>query len=153
LDLKHYLNRPIEHLQKYPVLLEAILNETVDGNPDAEYLAEAIEAIKALQGIAQMRTFQTSMGRGVAGKWEWFDLVSGGKGGDMTSKAKELGITKKECKRQAIIFELIKGEMAYVKDLENIGVVSGLASSGLKDGVVDVQGRYIFALYGLQIHQ
>ncbi|KAL0068394.1 Rho guanine nucleotide exchange factor [Marasmius tenuissimus] len=123
LDLKHYLNRPIEHLQKYPVLLEAILNETADGNPDAEYLAEAIEAIKALQGVAQMRTFQTSMGRGPAGKWEWFDLVSGGKGGDMTSKAKELGITKKECKRQAIIFELIKGEMAYVKDLENIGVI------------------------------
>ncbi|KAG7094177.1 hypothetical protein E1B28_007786 [Marasmius oreades] len=124
LDLKHYLNRPIEHLQKYPVLLEAILNETVEGNPDADFLVEAIDAIKALQGVAQMRTFQTSMGRGPAEKWEWFDMVSGGKGGgDMSSKAKELGISKMECKRQSIIFELIKGEMAYVKDLENIGVI------------------------------
>ncbi|KAF9269276.1 Dbl domain-containing protein [Marasmius fiardii PR-910] len=123
LDLKHYLNRPIEHLQKYPVLLEAILNETADGNPDADFLVEAIEAIKALQGVAQMRTFQTSMGRGPAGKWEWFDMINGGKGGDMTSKAKELGISKMECKRQSIIFELIKGEMTYVRDLENISVI------------------------------
>ncbi|ESK85040.1 signal transducer [Moniliophthora roreri MCA 2997] len=127
LDLKHYLNRPIEHLQKYPVLLEAILNETVEGNPDAEYLQEAIEAIRALQGIAQLRTFQTSMGRGPAGKWEWFDLVgkdiTGGGKSDPKGKAKELGIGKTECKRQSIIFELIKGEMGYVKDLENIDVI------------------------------
>jgi hypothetical protein len=44
-------------------------------------------------------------------KWEWFDLVS-------EEERKEIG--KPEMKRQAIIFELIKGEMAYVKDLENI---------------------------------
>ncbi|EEB94538.1 hypothetical protein MPER_06632, partial [Moniliophthora perniciosa FA553] len=69
LDLKHYLNRPIEHLQKYPVLLEAILNETVGGSPDAEHLQEAVDAIRAVQRIAQLRTFQTSMGRGPAGKW------------------------------------------------------------------------------------
>ncbi|KAJ7594214.1 CNH domain-containing protein [Mycena floridula] len=111
LDLKHFLNRPSEHLQKYPVLLEAILHETADGNPDAGYLEEAIDAIQNLQTVAQLRTFQSAMGRGAAGKWEWHDLVP-------TDVRK--GMSKEEAKRQSIIFELIKGEMAYVKDLENI---------------------------------
>ena len=75
LDLKHFLNRPSEHLQKYPVLLEAIFHETVVGNPDADYLMEAIGAIKNLQTVAQLRTFQSAMGKGVTGKWEWPDLV------------------------------------------------------------------------------
>jgi hypothetical protein len=122
-------------LQKYPVLLEAIFHETVIGNPDADYLMKAIEAIKNLQTFAQLRTFQSAMGKGITGKWEWPDLVS-------VEIRKYL--TKEEQKRQSyvrisharmffmlnpsshflsIIFELIKGEMAYVKDLENIEVV------------------------------
>ncbi|KAJ7230675.1 CNH domain-containing protein [Mycena pura] len=111
LDLKHFLNRPAEHLQKYPVLLEAIYHETAEGNPDAEYLLEAVDAIRNLQTVAQLRTFQSAMGKGTPGKWEWHDLV-----------APEVmnAMPKEEKKRQSIIFELIKGEMAYVKDLENI---------------------------------
>ncbi|KAJ6474687.1 signal transducer [Mycena vitilis] len=111
LDLKHFLNRPAEHLQKYPVLLDAIFHETAEGNPDADYLLEAIGAIKNLQSVAQLRTFQSAMGKGTPGKWEWHDLVS-----PEVRKA----MPKEEQKRQSIIFELIKGEMAYVKDLENI---------------------------------
>ncbi|KAJ7132313.1 Dbl-like domain-containing protein [Mycena epipterygia] len=111
LDLKHFLNRPAEHLQKYPVLLEAIFHETAEGNPDADYLMEAIAAIRNLQSFAQLRTFQTAMGKGTPGKWEWHDLVS-----PEIRKA----LPKEEQKRQSILFELIKGEMAYVKDLENI---------------------------------
>ncbi|KAJ7065216.1 CNH domain-containing protein [Mycena amicta] len=111
MDLKHFLNRPSEHLQKYPVLLEAIYHETAVGNPDADYLLEAIGAIKNLQSVAQLRTFQTAMGKGTPGKWEWHDLVSP----DVRQEMR-----KEEAKRQAVIFELIKGEMAYVKDLENI---------------------------------
>ncbi|KAJ7497980.1 CNH domain-containing protein [Mycena galericulata] len=114
LDLKHFLNRPSEHLQKYPVLLEAIYHETAVGNPDADYLLEAIGAIKNLQSVAQLRTFQTAMGKGTPGKWEWHDLVS-------TEIRQEM--RKEEAKRQSIIFELIKGEMAYVKDLENIEIM------------------------------
>lgn len=76
LDLKTYLGRPSEHLQKYPVLLHAIFRETAEGNPDAEFLQEAIEAIKNLQSVAQLRTFQSAMGKGTPGKWEWHDLVS-----------------------------------------------------------------------------
>ncbi|EGN96888.1 hypothetical protein SERLA73DRAFT_58376 [Serpula lacrymans var. lacrymans S7.3] len=114
LDLKHFLTRPSEHLQKYPIALEAIMNETTEGNPDADYLAEAIHAIKNLQGTAQLQTFQTAMGRGPTGKWEWHDLVS---------KDLREGLSKQEAKRQSIIFELIKGEMAYVKDLENIKIM------------------------------
>ncbi|KAJ7105112.1 Dbl-like domain-containing protein [Mycena crocata] len=114
MDLKHFLNRPSEHLQKYPVLLEAIYHETAVGNPDADYLLEAIGAIKNLQSVAQLRTFQTAMGKGTPGKWEWHDLVA-------TDTRQEM--RKEEAKRQAIIFELIKGEMAYVKDLENIEIM------------------------------
>ncbi|KAF9269288.1 Dbl homology domain-containing protein [Marasmius fiardii PR-910] len=113
-DLKHFLNRPSEHLQKYPVLLEAILKETAEGNPDASFLKESIDVMKDLQTFAQLRTFQLAMGKGAAGKWEWHDLVS-------TELRKKL--KKEEAKRQSIIFELIKGEMAYVKDLENIEVM------------------------------
>ncbi|CAK5273832.1 unnamed protein product [Mycena citricolor] len=115
MDLKHFLNRPSEHLQKYPVLLDAIYRETDLGNPDAEYLQEAILAIKNLQSVAQLRTFQTAMGKGTPGKWEWHDLVS---------PEIRQGLRREETKRQSIIFELIKGEMSYVKDLENIEVVS-----------------------------
>ena len=75
-DLKHYLARPAKHLQKYPVLLEAIHRETADGNPDADFLLEAIDAIRNLQSVSQLRTFQSAMGKGTPGKWEWHDLVS-----------------------------------------------------------------------------
>lgn len=109
LDLKHYLNRPSEHLQKYPVLLEAIVNETHRSNPDGEFLQEAIDAIKSLQQVAQLRTFQSAMCKGFTARWEWNDLVSR----EMTK-----GLSKEEIKRQSIIFELIKGEMSYVRDLE-----------------------------------
>ncbi|KAF7357058.1 hypothetical protein MVEN_01042600 [Mycena venus] len=101
-------------IEKYPVLLEAIYHETAVGNPDADYLLEAIGAIKNLQSVAQLRTFQTAMGKGTPGKWEWHDLVSA----DIRQEMR-----KEEAKRQSIIFELIKGEMAYVKDLENIEIM------------------------------
>ncbi|KAF9001525.1 CNH domain-containing protein [Cyathus striatus] len=111
LDLRHLLNRPTEHLQKYPVLLGAINSETDSKNPDKEYLKAAVETMKNLQNAAQLRTFQSAMGRGPTSKWEWHDLVPA---------AKRRGFTPQEEKRQATIFELIKGEMAYVNDLENI---------------------------------
>ncbi|KAH8833415.1 CNH domain-containing protein [Flagelloscypha sp. PMI_526] len=114
LDLKHLLNRPSEHLQSYPVLLNVIHHETERGNPDCDFLVTAIEAVHSLNGVAQLRTFQMAMGRGDPRKWEWHDLVG------PTVREK---MTKDEMKRQAIIFELIKVEMVYVKDLENIGVM------------------------------
>lgn len=92
LDLKHFLNRPADHLQKYPVLLEAILEKTEEENPDSEFLKEAIETIKSLQSFAQLRTFQTAMGKGTPGKWEWHDLVS---------HEFMKSLPKKETKRQA----------------------------------------------------
>lgn len=68
------------------------MKETTDGNPDAYYLAEAIQAIKNLQNVSQLRTFQTAMGKGPTGKWEWHDLV----GKDVRE-----GLSKGEAKRQA----------------------------------------------------
>ncbi|KAA1475511.1 Dbl-like domain-containing protein [Dentipellis sp. KUC8613] len=114
IDLKVFLNRPSEHMQKYQLTLEAIAKETAEGNPDADYLMEAVEAFKSLQVVCHLQTFQHAMCRGPTGKYEWHNLVA-----DDVRK----DIAKKEQKRQSIIFELIKGEMQYVKDLENIDVI------------------------------
>ncbi|KIJ55471.1 hypothetical protein M422DRAFT_151724 [Sphaerobolus stellatus SS14] len=110
-DLRHFITRPSEHLQRYPVLLEAIMQDTTEGNPDADFLQEAVQAIRKLSGIAHIRTFQSAMLRGPTAKLEWYDLVS-------PEVKEKLG--KHEIARQGLIFELIKGEMEYVKDLENI---------------------------------
>ncbi|KAI0675599.1 Dbl domain-containing protein [Trametes maxima] len=114
LDLKHFLSRPSEHLKKYPVLLEAICNETTEGNPDTDFLREAIASIKKLQTVAQLWTWQSAMGRGPSGKLDWHNLVAD----DIVAS-----LGKQEIKRQNIIFEVIKGEMDYVRDLENIEVM------------------------------
>ena len=92
MDLKHWLNRPSEHLHKYPVVFEAIRTETAEGNPDVDFLKEAVEAMRSLQGIAQLRTFQTAMGKGPTEKFAWHNLVPE----DVRN-----GIDKKEAKRQA----------------------------------------------------
>jgi RHO1 GDP-GTP exchange protein 1/2 len=82
----------MEHLQKYPVMLEAIMRETVEGNPDRDYLNEAIHALRNLQTSSQLLTFQSSMGKGAAGKLQWYDLVAE----DIRSS-----IPKAEAKRQS----------------------------------------------------
>ncbi|KAG8961323.1 hypothetical protein FRC03_005538 [Tulasnella sp. 419] len=111
LDLKHFITRPADHLRNYPILLEAAAKETDPENPDLEFLKEAASAINALSTMSTVRTFQSSMGRGPFGKMEWHEFVG-----------KEIlnSVDKKEAKRQNIIFELIKTEMEYVKDLESI---------------------------------
>jgi len=92
MDLKHWLNRPSEHLQKYPVVFEAIRKETAEGNPDIDFLKEAIEAMRNLQGAAQLKTFQMAMGKGPTSKFEWHNLVPE----DVRN-----GVPKQEGKRQA----------------------------------------------------
>src|SRR6266436_3284620 len=94
MDLRRFITRPSEHLQRYPTLLEAIRGETVQGNPDVDYLQEASESIRKLSTVAQLRTFQSSMGRGLAGRNEWHDLVS--------AEFRE-HIPKKEFKRQSYV--------------------------------------------------
>jgi hypothetical protein len=91
LDLKHFLSRPSEHLQKYPLLFEAIQRETADGDPDQGFLSEAIKAMKYLEEIVQLRIFQSAMGKGPTRQFEWYDLVS------MDLRA---ATTKQEAKRQ-----------------------------------------------------
>jgi hypothetical protein len=92
LDLKHYLNRPAEHLQKYPVLLDAAERETEMSNPDGDYLREARDVILDLQNVAQLQTFQSAMSKGSTSKWEWHNLVS---------LDKKQGFTKEEINRQS----------------------------------------------------
>lgn len=114
MELKVFLNRPSEHLQRYENVLEAIAKETAEGNPDADFLLEAVHSFKNLQAACVLQTFQHAMCRGPTGKFEWHNLVS---------EDVRAGISKAEQKRQSIIFELIKGEMQYVRDLENIDVM------------------------------
>lgn len=92
LDLKHYLNRPVEHLQKYRVLMEAIYKETDRSNPDGEFLTEAIKALHKLQTLSQVHTFQETVMRGSAKKWDWSDLVT---------PTERQYFTREEAKRQS----------------------------------------------------
>jgi RHO1 GDP-GTP exchange protein 1/2 len=55
------------------------------------------------------------MDKGAPAKWQWHDLVTPKQRRDFTTE---------ESQRQGLIFELIKSEMAYVRDLENIETVS-----------------------------
>ncbi|KAF9444873.1 Dbl homology domain-containing protein [Macrolepiota fuliginosa MF-IS2] len=51
-NFKHFLNWPVEHWQKYRILLKAIYKETDRSNPDRKFLAEAIKALNKLQTLA-----------------------------------------------------------------------------------------------------
>jgi len=95
MDLKHWLNRPSDHLEQYPVVFDAIRAETAEGNPDIDFLKEATEAMRNLQSIAQLNTFQMAMGKGPAGTYEWHNLVSE----DVRN-----GIPKQVANRQAYVF-------------------------------------------------
>ena len=83
---------PQEHLTKYPTILETILNDTEKENADTEYLTEAMQSIRNLQSVAQLRTFQSAMCRGSSGKLEWHNLVS--------TEIRD-GLSKQEVKRQS----------------------------------------------------
>ncbi|KIM21778.1 hypothetical protein M408DRAFT_80040, partial [Serendipita vermifera MAFF 305830] len=111
LDMKYFICRPSERLREYPVLLEAIFKETAKGNPDADFLVEAERAMRKLNNLAQLQTFQSCMGRGPTGNWEWHDLVP---------KEARMNISKQEAFRQGVLWDFIKTEMIYVKDLETI---------------------------------
>lgn len=74
-DLKHWLNRPSEHLYQYCVDFEAIRLETVEGNPDINFLKEAVVATRDLQSIARLKRFQTAMGDGPMRRFDWHSLV------------------------------------------------------------------------------
>ena len=70
------------------------MNETTEGNPDTDFLKEAIEAIKKLQTVAQLWTFQAAMGKGPSGQLQWHNLVS---------EEFRKGLPKKEAKRQKCV--------------------------------------------------
>lgn len=74
------------------MLFEAIQKETAEGDPDIEVLAEAVAILNKLEGVSQLWAFQTAMGKGPTGKFDWFDLVP---------EDVRAGIPKKAAKRQA----------------------------------------------------
>ena len=91
MELKVFLNRPSEHLQRYENVLEAIAKETAEGNPDMDYLVEAVQSFKNMQAACTLETFQHAMCRGPTSKLEWHNLMS---------EEIRAGISKSEQKRQ-----------------------------------------------------
>lgn len=83
--------RPKAQLQRYPPILDAILQSTDPHEVDFEFLTEALASIQSLSTISQLKLFQASRGRGPAGKLQWYDLVS---------EEQKRTMDKKEQKRQ-----------------------------------------------------
>ncbi|WWC58812.1 uncharacterized protein I303_101356 [Kwoniella dejecticola CBS 10117] len=110
-DIKYLITRPSTQLQRYPAVLEGILNATETDDPDKDFLEQALVSIQSLSSLSQLKLFHASKGRGPAGKLQWYDLVPEKDRKDMKAK---------EQKRQMQIWELIQGEMEYVADLESI---------------------------------
>ena len=75
MELKVFLSHPLELLQRYKNVLEAIAKET-DGNLDVDYLTEAVKAFRNLRAACVLETFQHAMCRGPTAELEWDDLVS-----------------------------------------------------------------------------
>jgi len=90
-EIKYLIARPSTQLQRYPAVLEAILNATEPNDPDRDFLVEALSSIQNLSAISQLKLFHASKGRGPVGKMQWFDLVP--------EEQRNL-IDKKEQKRQ-----------------------------------------------------
>lgn len=90
-DIKYLVARPADQLQRYPAVIEAILNATDADDPDRDFLQEALSSIQSLSAISQLKVFHGSRGRGAAGKKQWFDLVP---------EDQRQDIPKKEQKRQ-----------------------------------------------------
>ena len=62
------------------------------GDPDVDLLTEAVGAMRNLQSLTQLKAFQTAMGKGPMGKFEWHELVP---------EDVRIGIPKQVAKRQA----------------------------------------------------
>lgn len=90
-DIKYLVTRPSTQLQRYPAVIEAILNSTEEDDPDRDFLVEALATIQNLTAMSQLKHFHASKGRGPAGKLEWQDLVP---------EEQRKSIDKKEQKRQ-----------------------------------------------------
>jgi RHO1 GDP-GTP exchange protein 1/2 len=77
MELKVFLTgrHPLGLLQRYKDVLEAIAKET-DGNPDVDYLTEAVKAFRDLQAACVLEAFQHAMCRGPTAELEWHDLIS-----------------------------------------------------------------------------
>lgn len=88
-DIKYLIARPANQLQRYPAVIEAILNATDSGDPDRDFLTEALTSIQSLSAITQLRVIHATKGKG--NKREWFDLVS---------EDERNAMPKKEQKRQ-----------------------------------------------------
>ncbi|KZV64681.1 Dbl homology domain-containing protein [Peniophora sp. CONT] len=111
-DLKTSLNLPMEHVAGYELMLNGIADSKVFArHPGLDTLREAASALQTLHAACSLQAWQHARGCAPRDKQQWHDLLS---------EQARANIDEKEQKRQSIIFELIKGEMEYVRDLENI---------------------------------
>ena len=72
-------------------MIESILKETAEGDPDINSLKEAIKSIKKVQTLAHLCLFQTEMCQGPSRKLDWHNLVE---------EEVRMAMPRKEAKRQ-----------------------------------------------------
>lgn len=111
------------------------MKETDPENPDIDFLREAAQAIRNLSDMALMRTFQSGMAKIPNAPKEWHQLVPKEVMEKLPKKeqkkqryvsSERISVTNhcsSDALRISIIFELIYGEMEYVRDLETIDKV------------------------------
>lgn len=126
MDLITYLQRPAHRLGRYAVYLNAILKETPEGHPDCGYLVEGMKAVKRLTDLGNIVSWQLS-DPNTSHIQGWTDIVEPE---TITS------LSKKEIERQNNIFELIRTEMGYLKDLERFTTVFIRPLRDSKDNII-----------------
>ncbi|TIA71928.1 hypothetical protein E3P91_02323 [Wallemia ichthyophaga] len=140
MDLITHLQRPAHRLSRYAVYLNAILKETPEGHTDCGYLVEGMKAVKRLTDIGTLVLWQHSDPNhsNIQG---WTDLVE---------PEVIMSLDKKEIERQNNIFELIRTEMGYVKDLERFTKVFIRPLRDAKDSIIPNYriDHFIYEVFG-----
>lgn len=136
-DLKRFLGRPVAQLQRYSKLLDAIIKETPEDQFDRTIMAEAADAIANFALEGKLIGFQGGNGRGPHEHLEWHDFV---RPEDLANVPKLVqarqqlvctaspmlsfhALADEICRPSSVIFEIIKGEIQYVADLESMETV------------------------------
>ena len=98
-------------MHRYALLLEALLRETPVTHADFDLLTESDQVVRRLVSESQLREFQGGVG---GGKLDWANVVG---------KEVRKGVSEHTGIKQSLIFDLIKGEMDYILDLQLIDKV------------------------------
>ena len=75
-DIRLLITRPSTQLQRYPAVIEALLDATSPHEADYDFLSAALTNIRNLSYLSQLKLFHASKGRGPAGRLKWHNLIT-----------------------------------------------------------------------------